>query len=159
MNNQKNLWRYMIANIPLDINYEPGKEWQLFYSDKEQKELPEFLIEIMDTVEEIHGIEYYCFKDRLCRVSRVETEVMLTDKEWKKAIIMPPCNYSYVTSFFLQMFYTHAVKKQMLQMHSSLINIYGYGLMFLGSSGIGKTTQAELWNKYREAVTVQDSCF
>ena len=34
----------MIANIPLDINYEPGKEWQLFYSDKEQKELPEFLI-------------------------------------------------------------------------------------------------------------------
>lgn len=154
MNNQKNLWRYMIANIPLDINYEPGKEWQLFYSDKEQKELPEFLIEIMDTVEEIHGIEYYCFKDRLCRVSRVETEVMLADKEWKKAIIMPPCNYSYVTSFFLQMFYTHAVKKQMLQMHSSLINIYGYGLMFLGSSGIGKTTQAELWNKYREALII-----
>ena len=47
MNNQKNLWRYMIANIPLDINYEPGKEWQLFYSVKEQKRFMELSIIVL----------------------------------------------------------------------------------------------------------------
>ena len=51
MNSQKDVRRYVIANIPLDVNYVPGKEWQLFYSVKEQKVFPEFLIEIMDTVE------------------------------------------------------------------------------------------------------------
>lgn len=85
---------------------------------------------------------------------RVETEVMLADEEWEKAIIMPPCNYRLITSFFLQMFYTHAVKRQMIQVHSSLIKSHGYGIMFLGPSGIGKTTQAELWNKYRGALII-----
>ena len=42
----------------------------------------------------------------------------------------------------------------MIQMHSSLIKVYNYGIMFLGPSGIGKTTQAELWNKYREALII-----
>ena len=42
----------------------------------------------------------------------------------------------------------------MIQMHSSLIDWQGHGLMFLGPSGIGKTTQAELWNKYRDALII-----
>ena len=42
----------------------------------------------------------------------------------------------------------------MLQLHSSLIDHCGHGLMFLGPSGIGKTTQAELWNKYRDALII-----
>ena len=29
-----------------------------------------------------------------------------------------------------------------------------YGILFLGPSGIGKTTQAELWNKYRDALII-----
>ena len=50
----------------------------------------------------------------------------------------------------LQMFYTHAVARGMIQVHSSLIDYRGKGVLFLGPSGIGKTTQAELWNQYRE---------
>ena len=42
----------------------------------------------------------------------------------------------------------------MLQLHSSLIDFQGQGLMFLGPSGIGKTTQAELWNRYRDALII-----
>ncbi len=35
--------------------------------------------------------------------------------------------------------------------HSSLINIGGNGILFIGPSGIGKTTQAQLWNKFKNA--------
>ena len=42
----------------------------------------------------------------------------------------------------------------MLQMHAALVSKHNRGLMFLGPSGIGKTTQAELWNKYRDALII-----
>ena len=35
--------------------------------------------------------------------------------------------------------------------HASLIEFNGNGLMFIGPSGIGKTTQAQLWNQYKNA--------
>ena len=44
--------------------------------------------------------------------------------------------------------YSHLIPKQTLLFHSSLVDFSGSGIMFLGPSGIGKTTQAELWNKY-----------
>lgn len=42
-------------------------------------------------------------------------------------------------------------RKKALLIHSSLSVFAGRGLMFLGPSGIGKTTQAELWMKFRGA--------
>ena len=42
----------------------------------------------------------------------------------------------------------------MIQIHSSLVEYKGKGIMFLGPSGIGKTTQAELWNKYLDALII-----
>ena len=39
----------------------------------------------------------------------------------------------------------------MIEIHCSTIDVDGRGALFLGPSGIGKTTQAELWNKYRGA--------
>ena len=55
----------------------------------------------------------------------------------------------------MRVFYTHAVQRHMLQLHSSLIATPdNHGIMFLGPSGIGKTTQAELWNKYRDALII-----
>ena len=51
----------------------------------------------------------------------------------------------------LQAFYAHALSHRMIQIHSSLIRFHGEGLMFIGPSGIGKTTQAELWQTYRNS--------
>lgn len=42
----------------------------------------------------------------------------------------------------------------MIQIHSSMIDYCGKGLLFLGPSGIGKTTMAELWNQYRDALII-----
>ncbi len=39
-------------------------------------------------------------------------------------------------------------------MHASVIDSDGQGILFTGPSGIGKTTQAELWNRYKNAVII-----
>lgn len=79
---------------------------------------------------------------------------MVTDKEWRQAFFLKIENELDKEAFILQIFYTHAVQRHTIQLHSSLIDYYGHGLMFLGPSGIGKTTQAELWNKYRDALII-----
>ena len=88
----------------------------------------------------------YCFK--------FETEVMLVNKDWTNIHFLKPSNVANISALVDQVFYTHAVQRHMIQLHSSLISNNGRGLMFLGPSGIGKTTQAELWNKYRDALII-----
>lgn len=51
-------------------------------------------------------------------------------------------------------FYTHAVRRQMLQLHCATIDDGGRGILFLGPSGIGKTTQAERWAQYRGSAII-----
>ena len=46
---------------------------------------------------------------------------------------------------------THLSTRKAIELHASLIEINKRGIIFLGPSGIGKTTQAELWMKYRGA--------
>lgn len=46
---------------------------------------------------------------------------------------------------------THLSVRSAFLMHASLIEYDNQGVIFLGPSGIGKTTQAELWERYRGA--------
>lgn len=49
---------------------------------------------------------------------------------------------------------THLSVHGGVMIHASLIDVKGEGILFLGPSGIGKTTQAKLWEKYRGAVII-----
>lgn len=58
------------------------------------------------------------------------------------------------------LFYTHAIGRDMLQLHASVIRQNSRGIVFLGPSGIGKTTQAERWVQYGSAEVINgDVCF
>lgn len=49
--------------------------------------------------------------------------------------------------------------KGVLHLHSAFVLINGQALIFTGPSGIGKTTQAELWRDYQDAMIVNgDAC-
>ncbi len=90
--------------------------------------------------------------DSLCQR---DNDFMLVSNDWKKVKLLPTISSDNEEAFLLQIFYTHAVQRHMIQMHSSLIaTTDNRGLMFLGPSGIGKTTQAELWHKYRDALII-----
>lgn len=56
--------------------------------------------------------------------------------------------------FLNTLFYTHVIQKQMLQLHCSIIKNMEKGIAFLGPSGIGKTTQAECWANYKDAIII-----
>lgn len=52
---------------------------------------------------------------------------------------------------FVAGFYSYMSKKQTLLMHASAVEYEGQGIVFTAASGVGKTTQAELWAKYKNA--------
>ena len=77
-------------------------------------------------------------------------KIMVTDINYSLAYVQPSVKEAY-NIFLNYLFYGHAIKAYILQFHCSIIEYRGTGIIFLGPSGIGKTTQAEKWEEYRGA--------
>lgn len=76
---------------------------------------------------------------------------LLADSDYQNVYIWQNINDRAIETLSAYVFYTHAVRHQMLQLHCATIDDRGRGVLFLGPSGIGKTTQAERWAAYRGA--------
>ena len=101
-----------------------------------------------------YGIEQYTIQNLEQKVYRFHSAVLLVDCAWTHCTILPlydPLSFQVFTN---QIFLTHAVQRHMLQLHASLIDDHGRGVVFLGPSGIGKTTQAERWMQYRGSTII-----
>lgn len=85
------------------------------------------------------------------QIVRRNEDIMIVNHEWTDARICTLHTPYNLHSFLMMLLYTHCVYKQIIQVHSSLVDWNGNGILFLGPSGIGKTTQAELWERYRGA--------
>lgn len=123
------------------------------FSCNEEEDM-DFEVCVLAENDVIHGAECWDFCGEWNRIVRKDRDVMLVKGSWNKALILPIQNVTNFNSFICQIFYTHAVQRHIIYLHSSLIDYQGNGLMFLGPSGIGKTTQAELWNQYRDALII-----
>ncbi len=98
------------------------------------------------------NIDLYSGESWYSDIFRFNLDVMFVNFDQKKGNIMLPFfDHTSVKTLILQLFCSNVLKKKVLQLHASLIQINAAGLMFLGPSGIGKTTQAVLWNQYRDA--------
>ena len=152
------MWRrYDIAGIGIAISHNEfleGKIWELFIDNSQN--LPNFFVEIQKEIREAYcNVEIFdnmVNDEYLIRMDKID--IMRINQSWTFAKILPLQSRDSISKFLLQIFYTHGIEKNMLEFHSSLIQFYNNGLMFLGPSGIGKTTQAELWNKYRDALII-----
>lgn len=80
-----------------------------------------------------------------------EGDGMAVSADWRLGHILSLKNPDSQTALLLQLFYAHGIRRRMIQLHASLIDWKGRGILFLGPSGVGKTTQAELWQQYRGA--------
>lgn len=104
---------------------------------------------------ECYGIEYlsseyennYLFASKISPLIR-----MMANKNFDR-IIIENCKISIegVTELILVGFYTYIVKYGGILVHASLIKYKDEGVIFAADSGVGKTTQAVLWEKYMNA--------
>lgn len=144
---------YAIGNICLGIEgIETGAEWEKF--ERNGIETYDARIAAPESGRFVHGIEIYNIQDRAELISKIDGHHMLVMDQWKKSLVSADTVGEVFQIFSIQVFYTHAVKRRMIQLHSSLIRCRDFGILFLGPSGIGKTTQAELWNRYRGALII-----
>lgn len=145
---------YKIAEISFRIL--GISNWKILnkFDDYTNNEDSRFSIYLLKGVHGLYGLEVYEIPLAVTRYIRYEEESMIVDELWENAVILPFIKENLIESFILQVFYAHAVKRKMIQLHSSLISYQSNGILFLGPSGIGKTTQAELWSKYRDALII-----
>lgn len=87
-------------------------------------------------------------------ILRYESDVLLANRDFSDCTLLPLRNLDNFTVFSNYLFYSNAVFSQMLQLHCATIEDQGRGILFLGPSGIGKTTQAERWAQYRGAAII-----
>lgn len=142
---------YTIINLSFESPECSGEVWKKFEEKDENN--PIFKVISLEN-EAVYGLEAVKIPNGGEYVIRCEEDVMLVDKLWERAWLLPLRQKKHLNDFVCQLYYTHAVQKHMIYQHSSLIDFDGRGIMFLGPSGIGKTTQAELWHKYREALII-----
>lgn len=144
---------YQIAQISLSlnrINYPSSNYWDRFRI--EDIDRVDYRVSILDKRATGEGIEVAQVESGI--IYRHGSEVMAADRDWKDIQVFPPQDWNCVESFLVQVFHTHAVRRQMLQLHCATIDDGGRGILFLGPSGIGKTTQAERWAQYRGSAII-----
>lgn len=137
-----------IADLPV--------EWQTDYSDfvkafaYDGAERPVMSIGFSAGMSEIHGIQY---ADRVSeRVLRLDNgELLLADKEWTDCTVYTGRKSSSVHGLPLAAICSRLSGYSALFMHAAVVDYNGNGILFAGYSGVGKTTQAQLWQKYMNA--------
>lgn len=143
---------YILTNFLIEISdtITLPESWNLFLNLNKMKEPLFCVIKKRDTPY-IHQVQH--FKSSFCgdKFMISGSNVMLTDEKYEYCQLILDFNKESNYELILHIFYTHAVQQHFIQVHSSLISYHGKGIMFLGPSGIGKTTQAELWHQYRNA--------
>jgi hypothetical protein len=80
--------------------------------------------------------------------------VLMTSGDYARAALYAPGRGDMtVKELLLTAVYSRLVQYGALLAHASLVDVPGRGgILFVGRSGIGKTTQATLWEQYRQAV-------
>lgn len=142
---------YSIASINIRMNLLPPKlYWKKFAICEAQEAVNIYY----QTGNESYGIVRYDFSCTYDKCCRYLNDVMMVNSDWMEILVLPLKNKDSINVFTNQIFYTHAIQRRMVQIHSSMIDHHGNGLLFLGPSGIGKTTMAELWNQYRGTLII-----
>lgn len=124
--------------------------WNLFRSSRKSDDIL-FSVEKKIKKIRVHQIEHSMISFSGCRYMYSGNSLMVFDTNWRHGQILVQGEETEISQIICQIFYTHVVQKHFIQMHSSLVDLNGKGILFVGPSGIGKTTQAELWQKYRNA--------
>lgn len=147
------LYKIIDYFVKISLKEELGENWNKFRRLKSDYGEEGFSLKSIEFHELNRDIKYVVLRKNIECIIQSNGKWMVIVDGYSVAYVQAADNEIY-NKFLCYLFYTHAVQRHIIQFHSSLINFRGYGLMFLGPSGIGKTTQAELWNQYRDALII-----
>lgn len=128
--------------------------WQQFKCTINKDNFAELIISILENTVDTYeldilppqpGPSYFLSENALVSANENWSKVGITLLDGKDVGLMGALSATLMTHL--------SIRSGML-VHSSLVEVDGKGILFLGPSGIGKTTQAELWAKYRDALII-----
>lgn len=145
---------YQICNIAfgitkLNIDYREFFAWDRFTSNDDTK--AEISLSIRKCNSSSYLIEKYKIVNSYEHIFRYGADMLFANCDWSRCELLELKDSSSLQIFTNHIFYSRAIYHKMIQCHSSLVDWNGSGILFLGPSGIGKTTQAERWAEYRGA--------
>ena len=139
-----------------DVSISWPKEHETFIADFEVESdfpvAPEFNLSIESGLRQCHGIEY-SEGDGTHFLHRAESssEFLFANLDWSKATVYCENYKDENYELPLAALCARLANFGALLVHGSLIDFNGQGIIFSGYSGVGKTTQAQLWEKYMNA--------
>lgn len=152
---------YLIAGTYIQIKQEKEDiliNFRGFETEIPENRDPDIVVEVYQKYKIFHqwyGVEYSGRTEKYPHlfISKIQPKTrLLADATWRKLVIEGACHgIDGVMEIFLCAFYSYLSRKGMLLIHASCINWRGEGIIFTAASGVGKTTQAELWAKYKKA--------
>ena len=105
-----------------------------------------FLSEKIDLFSEIILVRKEHIGNNLCLTADGYNQCSITFSELEAELAIDQIFYRFCANVLLT--------KGVLHFHSAFVLYKGKALIFTGPSGIGKTTQAELWRDYQDALIV-----
>ena len=127
-----------------------------FESELEPGLNPEFTLSMAPGLQQCHGIEFAegTGPHFLRRASASSQEVLFANEDWTRATVF--CDQYEDESYSLPLaaLCARLAYFQAFLLHGSLAELEGEGVVFTGFSGVGKTTQAQLWEKYLNATII-----
>lgn len=148
---------YIFADCPFDIRFTKGEQkYKDFYSAQAQSDTNTITVcDYEDISVTAYGVEYFPEKDyHFFRSQKNPSSVMFANRDWTNVKICRGYNGKYSEELMITAVYSKLCESNTLLIHASFVDWNGEGVIFTGPSGIGKTTQAELWEKYLGATVI-----
>lgn len=140
---------YKVAGICIQVEGRSlPKPWHLFQSST-FGQTPAFSV-AQETFAPVNRDLSLLHLPQVSHMLQCDGVMVAADEEYRKFHVLQnhqPLNPVALAYFF----YIHALRRQIIQIHAATIQYQGRGILFLGPSGVGKTTQAERWAQFRGA--------
>ena len=134
--------------------------WRFAYSSDKKADVV-FLNDREEDENSCYGLRYLSGKDEKINhvfFSQKDRRQMLYSckedcSEWRLQLDAD-CSKEVLAELLMAGFYSYASLREALLMHASAVCVNDKAIVFTAASGVGKTTQAELWQKYRNATII-----
>ncbi len=141
---------YSIADCLFRINLqEESEKFELFRADGEKCRAEITVGEFSAVGSASFGVEYVSKSfEHFMRSRSNPSSILFSNADWSKSFVCKGSGGEVSDELMIAAVYSVLCSFKTLLLHASAVDYNGRGIVFVGPSGIGKTTQAELWRDF-----------